>query len=230
VAEPSQPPPKTITYVISLFSAEEVAKPEAKRKPRNVSLNLSTDKPWDTMKAQLLVKIDTCFSPPLLKFDDYEVMYYIRGVLPKPGIPLTDAGDYTSLVNRMVKSASATPTVNITIEPTSSGRPVAAEGKENIPDDEQTADNVAKKKGKVSSIQCAFKYLTLLIIQTVQKKNATLPGNEARARNVQALQERWQCVDRHPSCVGAYCYIFPDLKVHHPLNPARLDIWASAMV
>jgi hypothetical protein len=153
VAEPSQPPPKTITYIISLFSAEELAKPEIKRKPRNVSLDLATDKPWDTMKAQVLVKIEAFFSPWRLEFDDYEVMYYIRGAIPKPGIPLTNAAEYASLVDRMLKSASATPTVNLTIEPISSGGHglvLAAKGKENIPDDEGIAKDGEKRKAKVS--------------------------------------------------------------------------------
>jgi hypothetical protein len=156
VAESSYSPPKTITYVISLFSAEELAKSETKRKPRNVILTLSTDEPWDTMKAQLLVKIELVFSPQQLQFSDYEIMYYIRGVIPKPGIPLTDV-EYISLISRIVKSASTTPTINLIIEPKSSVGPVATEGKENIPDDEQIAKDGEKRKGKVSSwhISCS---------------------------------------------------------------------------
>ena len=149
MAEPSLGPPKTITYVISLFSTEELTKPESKQKPRNVSLDLKTDEPWDTMKAQLLVKIDIAFSPWRLKFDDYEVMYYIRGAITKPGIPLTNDAEYASLVDRVLRSASATPTVNITIEPTSSGGLVVAKGKENVPDDGEISKGGEKMKGKV---------------------------------------------------------------------------------
>jgi hypothetical protein len=64
-------PAKIITYVISIFSAEELSKPESKCKPRNVSFDLATDEPWDTMKAQLLAKIEAFFSPQLLNFDNY---------------------------------------------------------------------------------------------------------------------------------------------------------------
>lgn len=101
------------------------------------------------MKAQLLVKIDIAFSPWRLKFDDYEVMYYIRGAITKPGIPLTNDAEYASLVDRVLRSASATPTVNITIEPTSSGGLVVAKGKENVPDDGEISKGGEKMKGKV---------------------------------------------------------------------------------
>ena len=103
------------------------------------------------MKAKLLVKIDTYFSPTQLNFNYYEVMYYVRGAIPKPGIPLAFDADYISLVNRMLKSASPTPTVNITIEPNqpmSCSILAVAKGKENIPDDEGIARDSEKKKGK----------------------------------------------------------------------------------
>lgn len=88
----------------------------SKRQPVNTSLELSSAEPWDTVKAQLLVKIDNALSPPLLNFDGYTTMFYIPRLLAKPGIPLTTDENYASLLLRVMGSSSKMPTVNITIE------------------------------------------------------------------------------------------------------------------
>src|ERR1700678_3173881 len=79
-------PPKKLTYLLSILSAEETSKPVSKCTPINLSPELRDKEPWDTIKSQLLVKIDAALLPHVLDFDDYTVMFYISCVLPKPGM------------------------------------------------------------------------------------------------------------------------------------------------
>jgi hypothetical protein len=112
----SEAPPKKLTYLLSILSVEEAGKPVSKHTPVSESLELSDKEPWDTLKAQLLVKIDTALSPSHLAFDDYIVMFYISRVLPKPGMALSTNENYAALLLRAANLASKTPTINITIQ------------------------------------------------------------------------------------------------------------------
>ena len=97
-------PPSKIDYILALFSAIEMKKPAAKREPKKLSLQLSSDEPWDTLKAQLLVKIDEVFKPTTLSIDDYDILFTIPRVVSKPGYPLANATDYCILLDRSAKS------------------------------------------------------------------------------------------------------------------------------
>jgi hypothetical protein len=105
-----------LTYLVSILSAEEASKPVSKRMPINVSLELGDKEPWDTIKSQLLVKIDIALSPLVLDFDDYVVMFYISRVLPKPGMVLCTEDNYAALLLRAANLMSKTPTINVTIQ------------------------------------------------------------------------------------------------------------------
>ena len=48
-----------VTYLLNILSAIELKKPISKHIAKNMSLVLSSSEPWETMEAQLLVKIDT---------------------------------------------------------------------------------------------------------------------------------------------------------------------------
>jgi hypothetical protein len=41
----------------AILSATELKKPVSRQEPKGASFTLATDKPWDTLKAQLLAKI-----------------------------------------------------------------------------------------------------------------------------------------------------------------------------
>ena len=97
-------PASKVDYILSLFSAIEMKKPAAKREPKKSSLQLPTDEPWDTVKAQLLVKIDDLLKPSTLSIDDYEILFSIPRVVSKPGYPLASATDYAILLERSCKS------------------------------------------------------------------------------------------------------------------------------
>ena len=57
---------RKLTCLISILSAKEASKLVSKCTPIIVSLELEDKEPWDTIKAQLLMKIDTALSPSVL--------------------------------------------------------------------------------------------------------------------------------------------------------------------
>jgi hypothetical protein len=147
-------PKKKITYLIAILTPEEAKKAPSKQVLVNTSLELWSDEPWDTVKAQFLVKINDVLSPPKLDFADYDTQFYIPRSLPKPGIELTTLENYESLVTRAHNLLSGTPTVNITI------RKKGGVDKENIAEAEQRveldATGKAKKVSFVSFISHIF--------------------------------------------------------------------------
>ncbi|KAG5649180.1 hypothetical protein H0H81_005638, partial [Sphagnurus paluster] len=58
----------------------------------------------------------------------------------------------------------------------------------------------------------------------------TLPGNVAKATQIQQLQEKWICDKRTPSCVSKWCFVDSQTQVHLALNPECLDLWAAAIL
>ena len=110
-----QPSHTKITYLLSILSADEASKAVAKRETISSSLLLSDKAPWDTMKAQLLAEISKALSPQLLDFEDYNIMFFIPRVLPKPGMALSTEDNYQALLLRAANLTSKTPTVNLTI-------------------------------------------------------------------------------------------------------------------
>ncbi|KAG1720312.1 uncharacterized protein EDB91DRAFT_1088882 [Suillus paluster] len=68
---------KEVSYIITVFSAAEMKKAKTKYEPISASVNLNSDEPWDTLKAQVLVKISNAIKPRVLNFDDYALTYQI---------------------------------------------------------------------------------------------------------------------------------------------------------
>jgi hypothetical protein len=139
---------KTITYILSILSAAEAKKSTSKRVAKNQSMQLSTDEPWDTMKAQILAKISMALNPPLINFDNYDITFFIPRVLPKPGLALTTESDFTIMNGRARNIRAQHPTINLLVVE----KKLVGEDKEN---DEEDGDlQKAKSKGKVSI--CTF--------------------------------------------------------------------------
>ncbi|KAF8173627.1 hypothetical protein BJ912DRAFT_802205, partial [Pholiota molesta] len=200
-----------LTYILGILSLEELKKPASRQEAKTTSLSLGSDEPWDTLKAQLLVKIDQILKPAKISFSDYEAKYHILRVLPKPGLELEDEQQYQDLVQRSQGIKGNTPTINISIRQRScqaEGSDAAA--KENI---EVVAGSQATKGNK-----------------RTRRDPETLPGNIAKNKNIQLLQEQWKCPKHQQTCVGVYCFPDPDSDEHLPLNHERLDCWASAML
>jgi len=80
--------------------------------PKGAVLKLDSDKPWDTIQAQLLIKIDQALHPPLIEYEHYDVTFSIPQVYPKPGLSLNSTADYDLIIKRHNPKAF---TVNIVV-------------------------------------------------------------------------------------------------------------------
>ena len=80
----------------------------SKRITKSAILKVDTDEPWETMKAQLLVKIDHALSPSQIQYDQYDIKFYITCVIPKPGLSLSCEGDYDLMVLKARKLKDCT--------------------------------------------------------------------------------------------------------------------------
>ncbi|KAG1865568.1 hypothetical protein C8R48DRAFT_772572 [Suillus tomentosus] len=85
---------KEVTFITSMISAAEMKKPASKHTLRNQTFSLNLNEPWNTMKAQILIKISDALNPRLLSYEDYEVSWFIPHVLPKPGLSLLNEKDF----------------------------------------------------------------------------------------------------------------------------------------
>jgi hypothetical protein len=81
---------------------------------KNTFMQLESTEPWDTVMAQLLVKIDGILKPTTIAFEDYVFSFSVPRVHTKP-TDLTDEDSYKFMVERALKSKD--PAVTITIEP-----------------------------------------------------------------------------------------------------------------
>ena len=168
---------QTINYAVSVFSSDEMKKVTLKRVPKCSSFQLHTDEPWDTLKAQLLVKVsDALGNTVILDFSKYNFIVSILRVVSKPGLPLTSDNDYDLLLTKIKARKVKDPILaNVAI--------TQLDGVEN-----GSAENEkAKKKGT--------------------KDPDLLPGNVEKTNNIQMLQQRWKCNKRQNNCIGVYCYI-----------------------
>jgi hypothetical protein len=191
---------QTINYATSVFSSAEMKKAVTKRVPKCSSFRLQTEEPWDTLKAQLLVKVSDALGDAVhLDFSKYNFMVSILRVISKPGIPLTTDNDYDLLLTRIKSGKVKEPILaNVTITQLD-------DDKENEP----ATNDKPKKNGR--------------------KDPDTLPGNVEKINNIQRLQQHWKCNKKQNNCIGVYCYIDREGN-HLSLSHQRLDCWASAMV
>ena len=191
------------TYVSTIFSAADMEKAVSKWTPRSLSFQLQSNEPWDTVKAQILVRISTALNPPILDFAHYRVVVSIPRIISKPGMPLASESDYAILLQRTSGKGKNGILVALTIIQIDTGV-----DKENIaPPADTTSAGKSKSKKDIDA----------------------LPGNKKKLGHIMALQERWRCEKKQGSCFGAYCYIDTDCT-HLPLNHDRIDVWAMSMV
>ena len=128
---------------MSITSAVEARKTVlSKRNTKTAIIRLKTDEPWDTLKAQLLVKINEALGPSLMQYDCYDVKFYIPRVIPKPGLSLTSETEYDVMMMKARKLKDLT--INITVVQIRSD-----DNKENGAEDndaEEQANSKTKKK------------------------------------------------------------------------------------
>lgn len=123
------------------MSAAEARKTISKRVAKSVILQLDSNEPWDTLKAQLLVKIDATLKPQAIHYDSYDINFIIPRVFPKPGLSLTNAADYDLMISKSRKLKDITIQITVVEVP-------SANDKEN-----EIEESVTKEKNKkVTSI------------------------------------------------------------------------------
>ncbi|KIK81086.1 hypothetical protein PAXRUDRAFT_156936, partial [Paxillus rubicundulus Ve08.2h10] len=98
---------KVITFIVNAMAASKLKKLlEFKHLLLSASFKFhdGSDKPWDTLQAQLLAKISQPLTPNMINFNDYNVSFYIPCVLPKPGLPLSCEENFENLSSQVEKS------------------------------------------------------------------------------------------------------------------------------
>lgn len=65
-------------------------------------LALSSSKPWDTVKAQILSTLDKALSPANINIDDYEIAYVIPCIVTQ-ALPLESETDYGHMISKATK-------------------------------------------------------------------------------------------------------------------------------
>ena len=74
----------------------------SKQVAKCLSFQLCTNEPWDTLKAQLLVKVSNAIGDDVtLDFSKFNFMVYILCVISKQGLPLTSDNDYDLLLTKI---------------------------------------------------------------------------------------------------------------------------------
>ena len=69
----------------------------------NLYLKLNSNIPFDTWKAQILVKIDEKMKLDYISYKDYEVSFMIPRISPQP-LSITNEDDYNLLCERTQKA------------------------------------------------------------------------------------------------------------------------------
>ncbi|KAI5994992.1 hypothetical protein EDD15DRAFT_2365882 [Pisolithus albus] len=216
--EPADHPVHKITYNLLMFPVEELAKDDVKkRRGKSAFLKLNSDLPFDTFKAQLLVKISAHLQPDTISFDDYEVSFSIPRISPTP-LSVTEEDDYIELIQRVKKAKNFE--ANIYIQQRSvpelkrkdhSGRKDLDHPRKDINEssDEERMAKCRKKKN--------------------QGTNNDVEVEQPVNTNIKLLRSRYVC-NKKPMCPSEHCFVNPANGSHIPLTFSRLECWASAML
>ena len=90
-----------VNYITTVFSAADMKKAGNKRNPKQASFVLSTDEPWDTLKAQFLVRITNALNPKVIDLANYNLIALVTRIVPKPGSPLNTEDEYAIFLNKL---------------------------------------------------------------------------------------------------------------------------------
>ncbi|KAJ7165780.1 hypothetical protein C8R46DRAFT_900364, partial [Mycena filopes] len=204
------PAVRKITYTASLLGLIENGKQvPALRTPIKTDLvYLNDDEPFDTLKAQLLVRIDAVYTPSKLDFDDYNISFTIPRLV-KDAIVL-DSASYPHLIKNTQKMDD--PGARIRIDPKPDCFPATAD-KEN--EDETDKRAKGKKKSTVVGVPLA-------------SPDRILPGNAILNEKIGILRARWACPTPGGPCGSDFCFVKPNGEGHFPLSHEHVNVWAAA--
>ncbi|KIM88857.1 hypothetical protein PILCRDRAFT_3027 [Piloderma croceum F 1598] len=199
--------PEEITYMLTLTSVTELKKAASKRKTKSANIRLNSDEPFDTFKAQVLVKIGHALKPRTESIANYELRCTINCVISKPGMDVESEEDYTMMVESALKSKSPH-IVNICVEEIERD---AGANKENEQNEDSDDYDTGKKKKK-------------------KKQPPVYAANNEKMENVRKLREEWSCKKSGSTCGSTYCFIDPKTDTHIPLSHEHFDAWGMAMM
>ncbi|KAJ3509117.1 hypothetical protein NLJ89_g5389 [Agrocybe chaxingu] len=161
------------TYNISIFLASEKEKDLKKRAGSNTFMKLAFGEPFDTWKAQLLVRIDKAVKPDKLDINDYELLFTVARTSPAP-MAVTSEDEYDDMLERIAKNKDLTCSLYVQALHPKQEKENNWEG--SAPLDEE--DEPAKKKAKKTKAP-----------KPTDINTANIPHND----NIKALRERWLC-------------------------------------
>ncbi|KAJ7170629.1 hypothetical protein C8R43DRAFT_875556 [Mycena crocata] len=206
--------PRKITYSICIYSPQQMKLKKSSRGPGvNDFLKLDSDEPWDTLKAQLLVKISEILAPQTLDFAQYSVTFTFPHQVTDP-LPLNDQTQYDHLVENAL-NIKVEPKAKIVIE----SKPVhgVVANKENETEFDG-ADKAPKKSGKKSTVH-----------HEIPNERQILPGNITVDTKIGEIRGKWMCPTPGP-CGSEYCFVHPLDPEHLHLTHAHQHSWVSAML
>lgn len=94
---------KKFTFNIAMFSAKEGLKDLKKRAGKNAYMVLNNNEPFDTWRAQLLVRIKKTLMPSKLNIKNYEIHFTIARISPSPLMVALDE-EYVNMLERVGRS------------------------------------------------------------------------------------------------------------------------------
>ncbi|KAI5992633.1 hypothetical protein EDC04DRAFT_2613582 [Pisolithus marmoratus] len=208
---------KAVLYNVLIFPASESKKDDIKKQKGLTSyFKLNSDKPYDTWKAQLLVRISQKLNPIQIAYKDYDVSFTIPHVYPSPLLIMMD-NDYNFLLEHVRKAKEPMANVYVQEKTTTAGHKHKCDDLSSSADGLDTENSHKKRKKKKKKTHTP---------KDVDIDEANWPLN----KNIHALRDCWLC-HKKPSCESEFCFINPlDGGTHIPLMFACLNCWAATMV
>ncbi|KAG0695530.1 hypothetical protein DFH29DRAFT_1030155 [Suillus ampliporus] len=197
----------SISYTLIMFSYLEMKKPKARRSGEPVIIKLSNDKPFDTLKAQVLKSISEALKPKKLAYDDYKVTFTVAWHQTS-SLSLKKQSEYDHMLKCVLKMKA--PAAKILVKalkkpnpPMTSGDSDASQGT-NSDSDGNTRKKKKKKKKK-------------------KKDPSELPLNVKFAAQMKLLQNQYMC--NKPGCLSSAALAAkpPITTIEKPPNHKEFD-------
>ena len=94
---------KKLTFNIAIFSEKERLKDFKMKTGKNTYMVLNNNEPFDTWRAQLLVRIEKLLNPSELDNNDYEIHFTIARISPQP-LMVSSEEEFANMLERVEKS------------------------------------------------------------------------------------------------------------------------------
>ena len=94
---------KKLTFNIALFSVKERSKDFKKKTGKNMYMVLDSNEPFNTWRAQLLVRIEKTLNPSKLDINNYKIHFTIACISPSP-LMVSSEEEFANMLERIGKS------------------------------------------------------------------------------------------------------------------------------